>query len=143
MAKKDSPESSLPRQLSAAVDQLFDQLIHRPWGFHRSEEDAWNPQLDLYETVDAFILEADLPGVQAQDVSVTVANGDLVLQGRRGFEHVLTQENFHCHERRSGHFVRRLPLPASVHQERIHAEFHEGVLHVTLPKLPQKETPPS
>jgi HSP20 family protein len=143
MAKKDSPESSLPRQLSAAVDQLFDQLIHRPWGFYRSKEEAWNPQLDLYETEDAFILEADLPGVREPDVSVTIENGDLVLQGRRAFERVLTEENFHYHERRSGQFVRRLHLPASVNQERIHAEFHEGVLRVTLPKLSQEGTPKS
>jgi HSP20 family protein len=143
MAKKDTPQSSLPRQLAEAVDQLFDQLIHRPWGFRRTEEDAWNPQLDLYETEDAFILEADLPGVREPDVSVTIENGELVLQGRRAFERVLTKENFHYHERRSGQFIRRLPLPASVNQERIHAEFHEGVLYVTLPKLPQKETPKS
>lgn len=140
MAKKDTPESSLPQQLSEAVDQLFDQLIHRPWGFHRTEEEAWNPQLDLYETEDAFILEADLPGVREQDVAVAIEKGDLLLQGRRVFERVLTEENFHCHERRAGHFVRRLQLPASVNQEQIHAEFHDGVLRVTLPKLPRKET---
>jgi HSP20 family protein len=122
---------------------LFDQLIHRPWGFRRIEEEAWNPQLDLYETEDAFMLEADLPGVRALDVSVTIENGDLVLQGRRVFERVLTKENFHCHERRSGQFVRRLHLPASVNQERIHAEFHEGVLYVTLPKLPPEGEPKS
>jgi HSP20 family protein len=143
VAKKDSPESSLPRQLSEAVDQLFDQLIHQPWGFHRTEEEGWNPQLDLYQTEDAFILEADLPGVKESDVSITIENGDLVLQGRRAFERVLTEENFHCHERRSGQFIRRLHLPASVDQERIHAKFQEGVLHVTLPKLPQEGTPQS
>ena len=70
MAKKDS-WLSLPFQLSQEVDRLFDELIHRPWGSPlRPKADEWNPELDLYETKDAFILEVDLPGVKEKDVTV-------------------------------------------------------------------------
>jgi HSP20 family protein len=141
MANKDTPSPLLPQQLSQVVDQLFDHLIHRPWGVRRAGEEEWNPQLDLYETEADFILEADLPGVREQDVSVTVKNSDLVLQGQRVFERVTTDENFHCHERRAGRFVRRLRLPASVDRERIQAKFHDGVLHVTLPKRQRERIP--
>jgi HSP20 family protein len=136
MAKTDPWLPAPFHQLSQEVDRLFDELIHRPWGVSRPQETAWTPQLDLYEEAAAFILEADLPGVQEKDISVTVEKGDLVLQGRRTFERICDEEHFHCRERQSGVFTRRLRLPASVDQQKIHAEFHDGVLRVTLPKMP-------
>jgi len=136
MAKKD-PWLPVPfQQLSQEVDRLFDELIYRPWGVPRAQESNWTPQLDLYEDATAFVLEADVPGVQEKDISVSVENGELVLQGKRSFERVCDEENFYCRERRSGEFVRRLRLPASVDQDKIRAEFHKGVLRVTLPKIP-------
>jgi len=140
----DKGDSWLPLpfpQLSQEVDRLFDELIHRPWGARRTAEE-WSPQLDLYETDRAFILEADLPGVKKQEVSVAVENGELVLQGTRSAERVRSDKNFHYHERRSGHFQRRLRLPASVDQAQIRAEFRNGVLRVTLPKLSREGTAP-
>jgi HSP20 family protein len=136
MAKKDS-WLSLPTRLSQEVDRLFDELIHRPWGSLRTTE-GWTPELDLYETDTAFIVEADLPGVKEQDVSVEVEDDDLVLRGRRTCERVTTQGNFHCHERREGQFLRRVRLPASVDQDKIRAEFGQGVLRVTLPRTKQE-----
>jgi HSP20 family protein len=135
MAKKESQVSLPVQRLSQEVDRLFDELIHRPWGLGRASVDEWSPQLDLYETDVAFILEADLPGVKKQEVAVTIENGDLVLQGQRSFERVTAEGSFYCRERRAGHFVRRLRLPASVGQAQIRAEFRNGVLRVTLPKL--------
>jgi HSP20 family protein len=136
MADKESWLPFPMQRLSQEVDRLFDELIHRPWGFSRADE--WTPQLDLYEDATAFTLEADLPGVREKDVSVTVEDGDLVLRGKRSFERATTDENFYCHERRAGQFMRRLRLPTSVNQEKIRAEFHDGVLRVTLPKARQE-----
>jgi HSP20 family protein len=137
MEKKETQLPFSLQRLSQEVDRLFDELIYRPWKGGRAEE--WNPQLDLYETATAFILEADLPGVRKQDVSVTVEDGDLVLQGKRSFERMTTEGDFYCRERRAGQFLRRLRLPASVDQKQIRAEFRKGVLRVTLPKLRQKK----
>jgi HSP20 family protein len=95
--------------------------------------------LDLYETDTAFVLEADLPGVKQEDVSVEVEKHELVLHGKRACEHVTTEGNFHCRERQEGEFTRRLQLPASVEQEKIRAEFGNGVLRVTLPKTAQQK----
>ncbi|HEV8717131.1 MAG TPA: Hsp20/alpha crystallin family protein [Candidatus Binatia bacterium] len=75
----------------------------------------------------------------AKEVSVTVENGTLVLQGRRSFAQVTAKENFYCHERRAGHFARRLRLPTSVNHGQIRAEFRDGVLRVTLPKLAEEQ----
>lgn len=134
MAKDDSV-FPLPLQLVQEVDRLFDELIHRPWGFARPSADLWNPPVDLYETETAFILEVDLPGIREEDVEVTVDKGDLVLRGTRTVSRTATQGNFHYQERRSGNFTRRLRLPALVDQAHIQAEVKHGVLRVTLPKI--------
>ncbi len=133
MAKKPNDLVSFPMHLSREVERLFDEIIHRPWGFCR-EIRGWNPSVDLYETDDAFILEADLPGVKSEDVKVEIDNKDLVLQGWRVLEKKTGRGEFHTMERSSGHFMRRIKLPESVDQEAIDAEFRDGVLRVTIPK---------
>lgn len=135
------PEVWLPipgKSLSQEVDRLFDELIHRRWGA-QLETREW-PQLDLSETEEAFLLEADLPGVSKQDVAVTIEGRDLVLRGQRVVEQTTTRGNFSRHERRSGQFMRRLPLPVSVDQDHIRAEFQDGVLSVTLPKVAKTQS---
>lgn len=137
MAKNDPWQLPHPiQELSHEVDRLFDELIYQRWGANRRPRvEEWAPQLDLYETKTAFILEADLPGVKKPNVSVKVEDGDLVLRGVRSVEHVSLRGNFYHRERRSGQFVRRLRLPAAVDQEHIRADFRNGVLRVTLPKM--------
>jgi HSP20 family molecular chaperone IbpA len=133
MAKKSDELVTFPLHLPREVERLFDEMIHRPWGFCRDVR-GWNPSIDVYETDTAFVLEADLPGVNSQDVRVECDNGDLVLQGSRTIEERRTEGQFHTMERCSGSFLRRIKLPDSVDREEIHAEFKDGVLRVTLPK---------
>ena len=129
---------SFPLQLSQEVDRLFDEIIHRPWGVTRGVQ-GWNPSIDLYETPEAFILEADLPGAKMEDIKVEVQGNDLSLQGERSFEKSHATDRFHCQERYSGRFVRRMTLPESVDKDKIRAEFSNGVLRVILPKTRETE----
>ena len=133
MAKKNHDLISFPMHLSREVERLFDEMIHRPWGFCRDIR-GWNPSIDVYETEDAFVLEADLPGVKAEDVKVEAENGDLVLRGWRTIEKNRSNGQFHTMERSSGNFTRRIKLPESIKKDAIEAEFHDGVLRVILPK---------
>jgi len=138
MARKTTGLISFPMHLSQEVERLFDEMIHRPWGFSR-EIRGWNPSIDLFETRDSFVLEADLPGVKSEDVKVEVENGDLVLEGRRTIEKSESNGHFHTMERSSGYFVRQIKLPDSVDKDDIKVEFKDGVLRVTLPKSTRKE----
>lgn len=138
MTKKQNDVISFPIRLSHEVERLFDEIIHRPWGFCR-EIRGWSPSVDLYETTEALVLEADLPGVKAEDVKVEVENSDLVLQGWRTLEKSHSGGTFHTMERSSGHFLRRMKLPESVRKESIQAEFRDGVLRVILPKVKREE----
>ena len=133
MAKTPNDIVSFPIHVSREVERLFDEMIHRPWGFCR-EMRGWNPSVDLYEMDDAFMLEADLPGVKLDDVKVEIENSDLLLQGSRALEETHRHGHFHTMERSSGHFIRRLKLPESVDASQIKVEFYEGVLRVTIPK---------
>lgn len=138
MAKNSRQTLSFPMRLSHEVERLFDEMIHRPWGSSR-EVRGWNPSIDVYETADAFLLEADLPGVNAEDVSVEVENGDLVLQGSRSLEKTRSDGQVIAMERSSGHFLRRIRLPHSVDKNRIDADFSQGVLRVIIPKVKEGE----
>ena len=137
MPKQDKPVA-FPLRISHEVERLFDEIIHRPWGFAR-ELAGWNPSVDLYETPDAFILEADLPGVRGEDVKVEVEGNDLILQGRRALKRTGSDGKFFYQERSFGDFARRMALPESVDKDKISAEFRDGVLRVTLPKIKGKE----
>lgn len=133
MAKKPHELISFPMHLPREVERLFDEIIHRPWGFCR-EIRGWNPSVDLYETAEAFLLEADLPGVKAEDVEVEIEDHELVLRGSRSLEKEHREGQFRTMERSSGHFMRRMELPESVDKDAIKAEFHDGVLRVIIPK---------
>lgn len=137
MVRKADDLISFPIHLPREVERLFDEMIHRPWGFCR-EIRGWNPSIDVYETEDAFILEADLPGVKAEDVKVESENGDLVLRGWRTIEKSQSDGQYHTMERSSGNFIRRIKLPESIKKDAIEAEFHDGVLRVILPKAKAK-----
>jgi HSP20 family molecular chaperone IbpA len=134
MTKKISEPLSFPLRLSDEVERLFDEIIHRPWGFAR-EFRGWNPSVDLRETADAFIIEADLPGVKKEDVHVEVQNSQVQLEGWRSREETDENGQFHTIERASGHFLRRLALPESVEKNAIQAEFKDGVLRIILAKV--------
>jgi HSP20 family protein len=136
MAKKDDL-LSFPVRLAEELERMFEEIIHRPWGLPR-ELGPWNPSVDLYETAEAFVLEADLPGVKGEDVKVEVHNDDLVLQGRRTLEQSHSDGKFHTMERCSGEFLRRMRLPESIDKETIQAKFKDGVLRVILPKMKKR-----
>jgi HSP20 family protein len=88
----------------------------------------------MAETTEAIIVEAELPGVERQDVHIEVEGNVLRISGER-HSTVEHQERQYCRiERIYGRFERHLQLPASVDREGIRAEFHAGILTITLPK---------
>lgn len=124
----------------------YDPLSNFPAGF-RTFEDAiarmlneprggrpWSPSVDIYETENELILEADLPDVKLEDIEVRVENQTLTLKGERHFEKNQNSRGYHRIERNYGTFVRSFSVPASVDPEKVAAEYKNGVLTVKLPK---------
>lgn len=95
---------------------------------------AWTPRLDVFEKDGQLTIKAELPGVQKEDIQISLDNGDLVIDGERHSEHEVKEENYYRMERASGRFYRRLPLPGEVKPEQIQATYKDGVLEVKLPQ---------
>jgi len=96
---------------------------------------AWAPPCDIYEDGDNIIVKAELPGIDRNDIDVQVENNVLTLRGERKREKEVRSENLCRTERSYGTFSRSFTLPVSVDTGRIKAEYKDGVLHVTLPKV--------
>ena len=133
MAEEKKNFVSFPLHLPHEVERQFAEIISRPWGSCR-EIRGWYPSMDVYENDDSYVVEADLPGVRAEDVKVASDNGDLVIEGSRTLQQSRSDGQFHTMERCAGNFMRRITLPKTVDQHAIEAEFHDGVLRIILHK---------
>lgn len=90
------------------------------------------PPLNVWEECDNLVVEAELPGVKADDLDISVVGDELTIKGRRsGGDEGVT---YHRRERTTGEFVRVLRLPVEVDANRIDAALNDGVLLITLPK---------
>jgi HSP20 family protein len=96
---------------------------------------AWIPPVDIYETDDALVLTAELPGVSKDDVSLEIHNNTLILRGERKHEAEVKEDHYHRVERAYGPFQRSFVLPTLVDQEKVRATYHDGILELRLPKL--------
>jgi HSP20 family protein len=114
--------------------------LHTQRGNGRAATTAWAPALDISERKDAYLVTAELPGVEAEDLEVTLEDGLLTIQGERIFAHDSSEQQFHRVERRYGAFRRSITLPAQVQAEQIEASFDNGVLQIVVPKM-EEATP--
>jgi HSP20 family protein len=96
---------------------------------------TWTPPVDIYETDDALVFQADLPGVAKDEVSIEVHNNTLNLRGERKHDAAVTEDHYHRVERAYGPFQCSFVVPTMVDQEKVQASYHEGVLELCLPKL--------
>ncbi len=102
----------------------------------------WAPSADIYEKDGHLVVKAELPGVDRDDISVTVEDGDLVLQGERRAEDEVEEDAFYRMERFTGTFYRRFALPDGIDEGQITAEYKDGVLEVRIPKPSGDEEKP-
>jgi HSP20 family protein len=94
----------------------------------------WIPPMDLAETDDEFVLRADLPGLDKDDLEIEVKDRVLTISGEREAEHEDRSQGFHRVERSFGRFSRSLDLPEGIEAGAVTAEFDRGVLEVRIPK---------
>ena len=94
----------------------------------------WVPLADIYENDNDLIAKVELPGVDPKMVDVRVENNVLTIRGERPFDQKVAQENYHRLERSFGTFSRSFALPMTIDADKIHAEYRDGILNLTLPK---------
>lgn len=132
---------SLVRYEPFALLDRLNREFNRGWLEPAEAEDSsdvvvshWRPAVDIKEEPDRFVILADLPGVDAKDIDITMENGVLTLKGERSTEKTEEREGYKRVERARGTFYRRFSLPDTADAERIEARSKDGVLEIVLPK---------
>ncbi len=123
---------------AAQVEMTVEDVLSRQY-IRFCPSDAWQPNINIYETADAIIVCADLAGMNADSIQVEFQDGCLVLRGDR--PRPLPSERtestgVHLMEIRAGVFCRQIEIPGPVDHDRISAKYKEGLLWITLPKKP-------
>ena len=92
------------------------------------------PALDLSETSEAYFVELVVPGLKADDLTITIENGVLTISGEVRQSEGSKERNYHRVERRYGRFSRSVSLPATVRGDAVEAKLESGLLHLSIPK---------
>ena len=96
--------------------------------------EAWMPAIDVSESGDKVTVKAEVPGMDAKDIEISMVGDTLTIKGEKKFEKEEKDENYHMVERSYGSFVRTLRMPAPVDANKIEANYKNGVLTITCPK---------
>jgi HSP20 family protein len=122
------------------LDQMSPILAHA-LGLHGQRQGAavdstpaWAPALDISERKDAYLIAVELPGVELDDVQITMEDSLLTIQGQRSLVHDASEQRFHRVERQHGAFRRSITLPANVVADAVEASVDDGVVQIVVPK---------
>jgi HSP20 family protein len=122
--------------LQERVNRLFDNALARSkFGEGPTVLGQWVPPADIVENPEALIVQAELPGIDEQDIDITVTEHTLSITGESRMGKEQQEGNYHRIERSYGDFRIDFSLHAPIDREHIQATYRRGILHVTLPKL--------
>jgi HSP20 family protein len=121
---------SLMRRMTEEMDRVFGEF-----GLSHGEANGgvWSPPIEVSQRDGAYVVRAELPGINSADVKVEVTGEAVVLQGERKAEREETKEGVHLTERMYGRFFRAIPLPEGAKVDEARAKFENGVLEITVP----------
>lgn len=116
------------------MGRLFGDLLSSQDSDANAENTSWMPTVDISETEKGFEILAELPGVNENDVNISVTDNLLTIKGEKRAEDKTDDKNFHRVERRYGSFQRSFTLPRQVNTAEIKAGYKDGILTLTIPK---------
>lgn len=131
----ESPFTSLQREMNRLFDNFLGGPTLSPWApFERGPAGAFIPRVDVSETDREIKVSAELPGLDENDIDVSLTRDTLTIKGEKKEEKEEKGTDYYRMERSYGSFSRSIPLPVEVDTDKVEATFKKGVLHVTLPK---------
>lgn len=123
------------------IDDFIDQFngswpfLHPSFGNTDSTSVSLHPKVDIIEDEKSYSLSAELPGLVLDNINLEISDGILTLSGEKKTEKEEGKgSNYHMKERSYGFFKRSFSLPLGVEEDKIHADFKKGILHVSMPK---------
>ncbi len=121
-------------RLRREMDRMWDDFFAPARRFLRPGEVEWVPAVDVAEDADKVTIKAEVPGLEAKDLDISLTGDVLTIKGEKKSEREEKKENYHLVERSYGSFSRSLKLPAAVNADKIEASYKQGVLTITCPK---------
>lgn len=121
-------------RLRNEMDRLWDEYFGPGRRALQPIEEAWLPAVDIAETGDKITVKAEIPGMEAKDIEISMVGDTLTIKGEKKAEREEKEENYHLVERSYGSFSRAMKLPAAVDPDKVQATYKNGVLTVVLPK---------
>lgn len=106
----------------------------------RRRPEMWNPVVDIFETDEAYVFRADLPGVGKDNINIEIKGGRLTIHGERPLDSGTGAPAYHVVERESGLFERSFALPGNIDVDRAEDRYEEGVLDLVLPKSKERRS---
>ena len=119
---------------AANFGREYDALLDTVWGTRGNGSSVWQPRVDVTEKENAFVLHAELPGLSREDISVTVKDNLLTIEGEKRRSAEDEDNGSYRSERTYGKFSRTFKLSTNVNAEGISAVHKDGVLSLTLAK---------
>jgi len=123
--------------IQSEINDLFQRAAGKSEAFDTASQGTWLPAVNISETPNAVVFKAEIPGIDPKDLDVTVTGDILTLKGEKKREKEEKGEQWHRVERSFGTFTRSFRLPTSVINDKVSADYKNGVLLVTLPKSEQ------
>jgi HSP20 family protein len=121
-------------RLRREMDRLWEDYFGSGRRALRPLPAEFAPAVDIKETADQIVVKAEVPGMDAKDINISVTGDVLTIKGEKKSEREEKEENYHLVERSYGSFSRSLAMPAAVNMDKIEAKYDKGVLTITCPK---------
>jgi HSP20 family protein len=118
-------------------DILSWPLLPAVWRRIPTMEMGWAPAIDVFEKEEKFVVKAELPGMNEEDIDISVVGNTLTIKGERKAESKVEEDDYYYCERSYGSFSRSIDVPSNVDAKKIEANYEDGVLEVSLPKIPE------
>jgi HSP20 family protein len=126
--------ATMQRGLNRIFSDAFPHAWERPFRGDEPDVRVWAPAVDIFETDKNMVFKVELAGVDPNDVEIRVEGNTLYLRGQRKADKDAKDQKYHQVERFFGSFARSFTLPRSVDGGQVAAEYHDGILTLTLPK---------
>jgi HSP20 family protein len=119
--------------LRREFDRLFENALDMP-AFSSSDTTTWGLALDLIENDDVYVVKASVPGIDPEDLEITMSDNTLSIRGEFKKDEETEEGQYRLRERRYGSFARSVTLPTAIDREAINASYDDGILTLTVPK---------
>lgn len=123
--------------LREAMDRLFQESFVGPGRREWLAPAEGTLPVDMYQTEDSVVVKSAVPRVKPDDIDITISGNTLSISGETNEEEEVTEENYIRRERRHGSFSRSVVLPEGVDPDKAEATFDDGILTLTIPKVPE------